>query len=304
MKHRIMPLLLPLVVTIAFAGPASGQGAPDSSRTLADTRRALARVEDDLAIVKSQLGEVLRLLNRAPTAARSIATGPVRANIAGAPTLGRADAPVTLVEFTDYQCPFCQRFFATTLRTLIAEYVDSGKVRYVVRDHPLDQLHPNARKAAEAAHCAGDQGKYWEMHDVLFASGGALAADQLINHARAVGLDSVQFDECLASGRHAAEVQRGVADGAAAGVQGTPSFVIGPTGDGDVVEGTPVRGAQPIETFRRIIDQALRGGTAAVQVRREAAASRSAQPSTNRAVRPQLLPTRRCLNAHVCAPRQ
>ena len=179
-----------------------------------------------------------------------------RAGVADAPTLGRADAPVTIVEFSDYQCPFCQRFFATTLPELKREYIETGKVRYVFRDFPLE-MHAQARKAAEAAHCAGEQGKYWEMHDVLFQNQRALAPPQLADHARLVGLDGATFDACLSSGRHAARVDRGLADGAAAGVQGTPGFVIGKTTSGDVVEGTPIRGAQPLERFRQIIEQLL-----------------------------------------------
>ena len=130
-------------------------------------------------------------------------------------------------------------------------------MRYVFRDFPLDQLHPQARKAAEAAHCAGELGKYWEMHDVLFQHQKALAPPQLAEHARTAGVDGAKFEECLSLGRHAARVDRGLADGAAVGVQGTPTFVIGKTKPGDVVEGTPIRGAQPLETFRRIIDQTL-----------------------------------------------
>lgn len=140
------------------------------------------------------------------------------------------------------------------------------------------------------------------MHDALFASGGALAPEQLIAHARTVGLDSAQFDECLASGRHAAEVQQGIADGAAAGVLGTPSFVVGRTQDGDVVEGTPVRGAQPIEAFRRVIDQTLRGRAATVPVKRAVTVPRPTAVTANQPIQPHLLPTRRCQNAHVCAP--
>ena len=164
---------------------------------------------------------------------------------------------MTLVEFSDYQCPFCQRFFATTLSALKKHYVDTGKVRYVFRDFPLDQMHPQARKAAEAAHCAGEQGKYWEMHEVLFQNQRALAPPQLAEHARTVGVDGSKFDECLSSGRHAARVERGLADGAAVGVQGTPTFLVGKTKAGDFVEGTPIRGAQTLEMFRRIIDQTL-----------------------------------------------
>jgi len=303
MMRRIRWLLLPASVATAFPAPAHGQKSADTSGARADTRRELARVEDDLAIVKSQLAEVLRLLNRAPAAPRTIATGPVRASIGGAPMRGLADAPVTIVEFSDYQCPFCQRFVATTLRALISEYVDSGKVRYVVRDYPLDQLHPNARKAAEAAHCAGDEGKYWEMHDVLFASAGALAPEDLIGYARTVGLDTARFNECLASGRHATDVQQGIADGAASGVQGTPSFVIGRTRAGDDVEGTPIHGAQPIETFRRVINQALQSSMAATSAKRTVVTPPPARATaTTRAPQPRLLPTSRCQDAHVCRP--
>jgi protein-disulfide isomerase len=237
-----------------------------SAGDLAPLRADLDSVKADLEIVKAQLAQVLRLLSqqRPAQAARSSPAGPVRASIADAPSLGRSDAPVTIVEFSDYQCPFCQRFFATTLSALKKEYVETGKVRYVFRDYPIDQLHPHARKAAEAAHCAGEQGKYWEMHDILFQNAKALAVPQLGVHARAIGLDSTAFDACLADGRHAARVERGIADAAAAGVQGTPGFVIGRTTNSDVIEGMPIRGAQPLDAFRHLIDRALAppaGGT-------------------------------------------
>jgi len=216
----------------------------------------LAAIKADLDTVKSQLARVLRLLSERPVQGGDSPTGPVRTNVADAPTLGRADAPVTLIEFSDYQCPFCQRFFATTFPALLRDYIDTGRLRYVFRDYPLE-MHPNARKAAEAAHCAGEQGKYWEMHAVLFQHQQALTPPQLAQHARTVGLDGATFDACLSSGRHAAQVDRGLTDGAAAGVRGTPGFVVGKTTSGDVVEGTPIRGAQPLETFRRLIDQLL-----------------------------------------------
>ena len=89
---------------------------------------------------------------------------------AGEPSLGKPDAPLTLVEFSDYQCPFCRRFFEQTLPALKSKYIDAGQLRYVFRDFPLDQIHPQARQAAESVHCAAEQGKYWEMHDLLFQS--------------------------------------------------------------------------------------------------------------------------------------
>jgi len=241
--------LLPAVIIVALATPARAQ-APR------DTVQGLAAIRADLETVKSQLTEVLRLLRQRPIQGGDAPTGPVRASVADAPTLGRADAPVTLVEFSDYQCPFCQRFFATTLPALKKDYIDTGKLRFVYRDFPLE-MHPHAREAAVAAHCAGEQGKYWEMHDALFQYQAALAPAQLAERARALDLDSSRFDQCLTSGRHTASIERGLADGAAAGVQGTPGFVVGKTQPGDTIQGTPIRGAQPLETFRRIIEQLL-----------------------------------------------
>ena len=199
---------------------------------------------------------MLRLLSQRPAQGGVTVTAPVRTSVTDAPVLGRNDAPVTLVEFSDYQCPFCQRFFATTLPALKKDYIDTGKLRFVYRDFPLE-MHPHAREAAVAAHCAGEQGKYWEMHDALFQYQAALAPAQLAERARALGLDSSRFDQCLTSGRHTASIERGLADGAAAGVQGTPGFVVGKTQPGDTIQGTPIRGAQPLETFRRIIEQLL-----------------------------------------------
>lgn len=250
-------LLIP-VLTILFAAPtARAQMAVDSTRELAAMRADLEHIKADQEIVKTQLAQILRIISQRPARARAAAAGPVRTSVADAPSLGRADAPVTIVEFSDYQCPFCHKFYSTTLAALKKDYIDPGKVRYVFRDYPLEQLHSHARKAAEAAHCAGEQGKYWQMHDALFQNQGALDLPQLAEHARSLGLDGPTFDRCLSSGRNAARVDRGLADGAAAGVEGTPGFVIGRTKAGDTVEGTPIRGAQPLDTFRQIIEQLL-----------------------------------------------
>jgi len=250
-------MLLPALMILALASAAWAQAPQESPREFTAIKADLERIKADLEAVKNQLGQVLRLLSQRPVQGGGANSGPARASVADAPMLGRPHAPVTLVEFSDYQCPFCQRFFATTLPALKKEYIDTGRVRYVFRDFPLEQLHPQARKAAEAAHCAGENGKYWEMHEVLFQNQRAFAPPQLTEHARAVGVDGAKFEECLSSGRHAARVARGLTDAAAAGVQGTPSFVVGKTKAGDIVEGTLIRGAQPLETFRRIIDQTL-----------------------------------------------
>src|SRR5262245_19749713 len=246
-------MILTLAAAAAWAqAPAGAPGELDAIRS------DLQRIKADLEAVKSQLAQLLRMMSQRPAQSGPAApSGPVRASVADAPMLGRPDAPVTMVEFSDYQCPFCQRFSSTTLRVLKKDYIDAGKLRYVFHDFPLDQLHPLARKAAEAAHCAGDQSKYWEMHDLMFQNQQALAPQQLGEHARKLGLDGARFDECLGSGRHAARVEKGIAEGTAAGIQGTPSFVVGKTKPGEIVEGPLIRGAQPVENFRRLIDQML-----------------------------------------------
>jgi protein-disulfide isomerase len=163
----------------------------------------------------------------------------------GAPVRGPADAPVTLVEFSDFQCPFCKQSQAT-LKQILARY--PGKVKLVYRDFPLDQLHPDARAAAEAARCAGDQGKFWEYHDIVYAHAPQEGPDALRGYAQQAGLDVAAFDRCVSSGTHRAGVQQDVEAGTKLGITGTPAFF---------VNGRPVLGAQPLEAFARVIDEEL-----------------------------------------------
>src|SRR3989441_5343555 len=130
-------ILLPALMILALASSAWTQAPQDTPRDLTAIKADLERIKADLETVKSQLGQLLRLLSQRPVQGGVATSGPVRTSVADAPVLGRADAPVTLVEFSDYQCPFCQRFFATTLPALKKDYVDTGKVRYVFRDFPL-----------------------------------------------------------------------------------------------------------------------------------------------------------------------
>ena len=256
-KVLIVAMILGLVATTPlWAQPLWAQSPSGAPGELGAIKADLERIKADLEDVKGQLAQLLRFMTQRAGGPPAPA-GPVRASLGDAPMMGRPDAPVTLVEFSDYQCPFCQRFFAATLPALKKDYIETGKVRYVFRDYPLDQIHPQARKAAEAAHCAGEQGKYWEMHDVLFGNQQALQPPQLSDHARTLGLDGARFDQCLTAGTHAARVSKGLTDGQAAGVQGTPGFVVAKTTPGNTVEGALVVGAQPVEVFRRLIDQLL-----------------------------------------------
>lgn len=143
------------------------------------------------------------------------------------PVLGNPEAPLTIVEFADFQCPFCGKFFSTVEQQIIEQYVKTGKVRFVYRDFPLNAIHPEAQKAAEAAGCAGAQGKYWEYHDRLYQRQAELSPAIYRQWAKDLGLNAAQFEQCLNSGQFAAEVQKDYADGEAAGVTGTPATFVG-----------------------------------------------------------------------------
>ncbi len=165
------------------------------------------------------------------------------------PYIGPEDAPVTIIEFSDFQCPFCKRFRDQTLDSLLAAY--QGKIRFVYRDFPISRIHPYAMKAAEAANCAGDQGKYWEYHDILFQNQSEWSregAKMFPVYAEKLGLDLEEFKTCLDTGKYTEEVKKDVADGKAAGVGGTPTFFI---------NGRVLSGAQPLSAFQRIIDSIL-----------------------------------------------
>lgn len=173
------------------------------------------------------------------------------------PAIGQDDAPITLIEFTDYQCPFCSRHYTETYGKIKSEYVDTGKVKVVVRDFPLS-FHPNAQKAAEAAECAGDQGKYFEMHDLLFEkqqewSNLSPALGQFKKYAADLKLNAGTFASCLDGGTNAEEVQKDMADGSASGIDGTPGFwILGPDG-----KNQKISGAYPFDTFKAAFDSML-----------------------------------------------
>ena len=177
----------------------------------------------------------------------SILLRPPTVEVAIDPARLRGDpkAPVTIVEFSDFQCPFCQRVQPTLLE-LLARY--PGKVRIAYRDYPLAQIHQRARKAAEASRCAGEQGKFWQYHDLLYADTSKLADADLSAHAKALDLDEARFAACLESGRYGAAVDADQKLGVNAGVNGTPAFL---------VNGVILEGAQPFSAFEKVIESEL-----------------------------------------------
>ena len=164
------------------------------------------------------------------------------------PVLGNKNAPLTIVEFSDFQCSFCARFRQQTFDQIKKEYVDAGKVKFVYRDFPLSSIHPMAQKAAEAAECADDQGKFWEYHDVIFEKQASLSIASLKQWASELGLDTNDFNKCLDSGKYSSEVNKDSNDAQKAGGQGTPFFIVGEV---------PVSGAQPFAAFQQAIESQL-----------------------------------------------
>jgi protein-disulfide isomerase len=216
-----------------------------------------AAMDRDLQLIKSLLQS---LVQRAQTPEDSFVDKSI--TIDDAPTRGNATAKVTLVEVSDYHCPFCRRQNLQTMPQVMAEYVNSGKVRYVFIDYPIAQLHPDAFKSHEAAACAGDQGKYWQMHDLLFTNAPAREASQLTANAGMLGVDTKKFESCLNDGKggpHAAAIRASIARMQQLGVEGTPLVLIGLT----PARGTPMKvlasvyGAKPYPEFKTALDKAL-----------------------------------------------
>lgn len=173
----------------------------------------------------------------------------------GKQEMGSKDAPVTIVEFTDYQCPYCLRFTKTTFPLLKSKYIDTGKVRWVALNLPL-AFHKDAIKAAQAAHCAGEQGKFWEMREELFKNPKRLALSYLPAHAATISLDISAFNACLQSNRHLDDIAKEAKDANAVRLTGTPSFIIGKT-TSDVITGPVIIGAQPVNKFDAEIEKLL-----------------------------------------------
>jgi protein-disulfide isomerase len=170
--------------------------------------------------------------------------------------MGRDDAPVTMVEFTDYQCPFCRKFERDSFAELKKNYIDTGKVRFVSRDLPLE-FHPNAAPAAEAVRCAGEQHKFWEMHDAIMLDTAIdLGADSILKYGDKVGLDATAFRACVADKKFVAEIQKDSTDAGSLGISGTPSFVIGKSAP-DQVDGVRIVGAVPFTVYESTIKDML-----------------------------------------------
>jgi protein-disulfide isomerase len=224
---------------------------------LTDERPPPANLDgNQAAAILAELHEIRALLaSNNQGGSRPLAPELVTVSTAGAPSLGAEDAPLVLVEFTDFQCAFCIKFQNEVFGQLKQKYVDTGKLRIVSRNLPLP-MHEFAEASARAALCAGAQGKFWPVRDRLFAANGALAPESLKEITRAAGLDAARLEECAATAETAEAVRKEMEEAKAAGIEATPTFVLGKAKGGKVM-GLKIVGAQPLASFEAEIDKQL-----------------------------------------------
>ena len=236
-----LALLLPLNAQIAATVPAS---------VAANQEPGITRQQADQIL--NELRQIRQLLEQQQANAGAAAAQPPKAgratlNMEGVAMLGSKDAPLTIVEYTDYQCPFCQRFHVTAFTELKKAYIDTGKVRFYSRDLPLD-FHPNAMRAALAARCAGEQGQFWKLRDVMGANPDKLDIDHIVGFATDLKMDASKVRACVESEKYKEAIQADLLEAMKVGAQGTPTFVLGKsTATG--VEGEVMEGAMPFPVF-------------------------------------------------------
>ena len=247
-KSTFNGLILGLVLVIGIAAFFAGSYVTNlNSNQISekDLNDAIAKVE--LKILQNQL----------PTKQPQLT---VKISADNDPIIGDPNAPITIIEFSDFQCPFCARFHIQTLPLILEEYIEQGKVKLVFRDFPIQSIHPNALPASVAAECANEQGKFKEMHDMLFDNQNEWnkqdtvdALSSFSQYATNIQLEQETFDSCLTNGKYIDEIKKDLDDGRDYGVSGTPGFFVG----NDEIGYVELKGAQPFESFKKIIDAQL-----------------------------------------------
>ncbi len=224
--------------------------------------RELESVKTDMTVRNQEISTaVVELKKLAATRPSTPPTPPspqnVKVSVDDDPIKGDPKAPVTIIEFSDFQCPFCKRFYDQVLPSLDKEYISTGKVRLVFRDYPLE-FHKNALPAAIAANCAQEQGKYWGVHDFLFENPDKLDTASILSSTDQLNLNREKFEKCLNDKSKETEINKDFQEGQLYGVRGTPSFFIGKTEDDqNEMTGVYIRGAQPFQAFKAEIDKLL-----------------------------------------------
>ncbi len=208
------------------------------------TRQQVDSIPGELREMRLLLEKLVKVQGtHAPAAAPAPPTIVTVKLAPGVEMLGDRNAPLTMVEYLDLQCPFCKRYEEGAFAEIRKNLIDTGKLRYYSRDFPLE-MHPFAMKAAVATHCAAEQGQFWRMREVLMTNGGSLSLDAIPGYAKAAGLDAAAFSSCFAGTKYDAQIRASMSEASSIGVQGTPSFVLGKsTPEG--VTGAVIVGAVP-----------------------------------------------------------
>lgn len=250
-------MIIALVSVVAIAGFFAGayfSNFDSDSVTKSDIDNAFLKLE-------SKIGNI----QQAPTPSTAqtppqAPSQPISVSLDDDPVKGDPNAPITIVEFSDFQCPFCARFHANTLPKIEQNYLSTGKINFVYRDFPIQSIHPNALPAALASECADDQGLFWEYHDKLFENQKGWQGldvqsgiDAFKGYAQDLDLNMDEFNSCLDSGKYSAEVENDLQDGRDYGVTGTPGFFVG----NEKIGFTKITGAQPFSVFQKVLDDQL-----------------------------------------------
>lgn len=248
-----------LAFVLLFAVSTSSTLAKDKNAALEEEIQALKQGQQQ---IQKDLEEIKQLLKQGARAAPGKqAFKPTDSKLGDVAYQGENTATVTLIEFSDYHCPYCKRHANTVMTQLAESYIDSGQLRFVMREYPIPNLHPRAEAASMAALCAGDQDNYWGMHDALFNDQKAKTDEAFQAMADTLGLDLVAFSKCLTDKKFDQQIKADQAEGQKLGITGTPSFVLGLTDpdDPDTVHLTKfIRGAQSLATFSAAIDELLK----------------------------------------------
>jgi protein-disulfide isomerase len=231
----------------------------------ASTKEEIKALSEQIEAMQKDLTEIKDMLKAGAGAGAAQPSGVAAfkeqtISVGDSPYKGAKDATVTLIEYSDYQCPYCARNYREVMPALVEEYVDTGKLKFVMRENPIPSLHRNAMSASLAALCAGDQGKYWEMHDIMFDNQKTLDVANLRDFAEKIGTNLEEFNECLDSKKYEKRVAEDIKSGSNMGVSGTPAFVLGLTDPNDpdkAILSVYIRGAQPLASFKQAIDGLL-----------------------------------------------
>jgi protein-disulfide isomerase len=220
---------------------------------LQELRNELRALRSEMGELKKEVSDIHRVAVRPPEP-----PAPTTAELGDKAIMGNPEATVAIIEFSDYQCPYCKRFQRQTFPRIKKNYIDTGKVRYVFRDFPLQQIHSEASSAAVAANCSGQQGKFWEMHGALFNAQGRLGLNLYKAKAEELGLNLEDFESCLADPVQAEKVNEELLYGQSLGIRGTPHFLLGRIEGGRIVDVTRISGARPFQAFATAIDSLLK----------------------------------------------